>query len=261
MKEETINMNSQVQKAIFRRKRVRFLFCAFYLGIATAIIILSCVFAMTKDRIILDETKDLSLTLDNCTLYILDHVDPKVPSSIYADYELPRNLSRSEIKDVVVGTKDSSQSIKIHSGYDQKYCSLKLFIKPSVILTNLDIACHDCNIIQKTSFQFQVKSILIIEGNGVHANFMNLQVGTLLFYAPSGHVQLNNIVTTDGGENLVYLVQGDIILQSVSDFRVYTSSSNNAYCLYGPTVTKAQSNTCTNPVTGIALSSVLLTSF
>ena len=249
------NLNTGVQKAIFKRKRIRFLFCAFYLGIVAAGIILSCIFAMKQDRVILDETKDLSLSLDNCTLYILDHVNPEVPSSIYADYELPRNLSRSEIKNVIVDTAGSHQSIKINNEYGSRYCLLKLFMKPSVKLNNLEIICHDCNIIQRTSFQLQVESILVVEGNEIHANFMDLKVGILLFYAPVGHFQLNNVITTIGGENLIYLAEGDVILQSISDFTVYTSLHNDAYCLYGPTVTQVQNDTCIEVETGNILSS------
>ena len=251
-----MDIDDDIKRAIFQRKRIRFLFCGVYLGLIAAIVALCCKFAMKHDRILLDASKALNFKIDNCTLTISDHVNSQVNSNMYAEYELPRNLSRSKIKYVSVQNTQDAHKISIDSNYDIEYCSLNLFIKPGVVLKSISINCEDCNVIQDTSFQLEILGELVLSGNNAHANFRNVKAERIYFDASIGHFQLNNIETTGSTKSepsSIILIEGDVIVQSVSDLKVYTAGASKAYCFSGSSITQVQTNTCTAPEEGIDL--------
>jgi hypothetical protein len=134
-------------------------------------------------------------------------------------------------------------TMEVLNGIDPRYCLIKMFVQPGTPLGSMTINCPRCNITQDTSTQLQVQD-LAISGEVISANFRDIKAKSLNYEAVTGFIQLNNIETLAGENTITVEQQGDIIIQSVQDFRLDGESDTQAFCLSGPALKQVDVNNC-----------------
>ena len=162
---------------------------------------------------------------------------------MYIKYHVPTELKASPVTEVNVDRNSNPQRLEVLNGLDPRYCYIQMFVRQGTPFDSLQIDCPRCDITQDTSFPLQINGDLNLNGEVIHANFRDLQVGRLSYTATSGYIQLNNIISPSP-DNIINLGEGDVIIQSTQDFQVDVTTETQAFCFNGPTVTQLSSTNC-----------------
>ncbi len=187
--------------------------------------------------------KRIAFKLDKCSLHILDH-NSDTSEPVYVSYHIPKELKIDQSTIVDIKTDTTPQTVTILNALDPRYCLVKLFVKESTPLDSLQIDCQRCNVTQDTSFQLEITNALTIQGDSIHANFRNVKVGSLDYQSNSGYLQLSNIESLAAVNTITMNYEGDVIIQSTVDLTADVTTETQAFCFYGPSVTKQSNANC-----------------
>ncbi len=232
-----------IKKAVYKRRIVRFLYLSIYMIILGIAVALAFIFLIQDGEFTSPSGVGLVIKLDQCTLLIRDH-NSDISADIYVKYHIPKDLKFNSATVVDIDKNSNPQTFTVLNAFDPRYCLVELFLKESASLDSLQIECERCNITQDTSFQLEVSNSLNIVGNLIHANFRNLKVGNFDYEAISGYIQLSNIDSASATNRIVMNFEGDIIIQSTTDFTVDATTETQAFCFYAPSVTKQSNANC-----------------
>ena len=201
---------------------------------------------ITKKGVLLSNSSaNLQFTLDNCTLLISDHADPYIENPIYTVYRVPQELKVDQDQArISMDMNSDPQTFSVSNGLGDRYCWVELFVKKGTQLQSLEINCPSCNIVQNTSFPFEVAGDVTIKGESIHANFRDLSVGKLDFETKKGYIQLSNIISGSASNKINITSEGDIIIQSTQDLRVQATTEYQAFCFAAPALNLIENTDC-----------------
>ena len=234
----------RVQIAINKRRYFRFCVYLLYLAIIGVVVGLACLYLIEDGTLRYNSGTSFLLTLDNCTLNILDHNDPNIDNPIYFKYEIPTKLEAGGLMHIKTNSSGGTENIYVRNDLDTRYCKVDMFVRAATPIQSFDILCSKCNITQDNSFPLQISNLFNITGEVAHSNFRNLQVGRLFYMANTGYLQLNNIISSSGNNIITLYEQGDIIIQSTNDFQLNAETDTQAFCFNAPSINQISSTNC-----------------
>ena len=208
----------------------------------TSIVI--CTLLVKSDKFTPTGQYNLSFNIDNCSLLITDNPDTSSKNPVYISYKAPSGLFTDATTVVNLDDPDNPQDIEVFNGLDSRYCSIQLYVAKNTQLDSLKINCPNCNLTQDTSSQLKIKNDLIITGQSVNANFRDIQVGSIQYEATTGYLQLNHIDSKSNNNTITMSDEGDIIIQSTTNFRIDATSDTQAFCFSAPFLRNINATNC-----------------
>lgn len=206
------------------------------------LIVVACKFLMIRNDFVAGSNTNFNITIDNCTLFITDKTDNTLRSPVYIKYQVPTQLQPDSPTTVNLDKTSDPVNLEVLNGINPRYCLIQMFVQPGTALGSVTINCAHCNITQDTSTQLQVGD-LDISGDVIYANFRNIKASSFNYDAFTGFLQLNNIETV-GTSTISVVEQGDIIIQSIKNFRLNGESDTQAFCLSGPALKEISATDC-----------------
>ena len=230
--------SNEVKQGILSRKLVKIFFFLSYITIIIISIITASIikYETGTNEILLTEVTNVNII--SCGLQFFD-ADPNQIYDIQAYHKINSPLISSSY--ILRESSPLSENITVFNDGNPEYCEYNFYLKPSVSFNSLNINCTYCNITSFISL-LNVSNSLNITGDIINSNFYNIQAQSINFQASTGYLQINNIITSSTTNNLAFIYEGDIIIQSTQGFNINFQSPSNLFCFSAPYHTYTTSN-------------------
>ncbi len=114
-------------------------------------------------------------------------------------------------------------------------CFMNIKVPVDFSLKSLKFTCQkNCTITQEGLLSIQNDLTLDGDLSWFNVNFENLKAKSFSFKAEAGHFQMNHFTVSSSSQ--VELALGDIILQSMSSYRLKWSNQLNLFCFSAPNI-------------------------
>ena len=183
--------------------------------------------------------KEVTISMNNCRLYIEACVDCRDTGSVELDY---RSSIRTVFSKIIPGKETFSHSdlpdafkFKIVHYDEINACNLRLVIPQTTVLKKLTFDCSDeCVLIHRRGAV--VIQELSIEAMRLSMNMATTTLGSIAISVQEGFVQFNDLRLLPGVfDRRVLVKSGDIIVETSSSLQVKYLTACENYCFSGTT--------------------------